>query len=130
MAGLAADSLVVLHLAFVLFVILGGLLVYRWPRWAWVHVPAFLWGAVIEFGDWVCPLTPLEQRLRALAGEDGYTGGFVEHYILPLIYPEGLTREIQLALGLFVLAVNAVIYGVWLWRKWRRRGDQHRKNLF
>jgi len=123
MAGLAADSLVVLHLAFVLFVILGGLLVYRWPRWAWVHVPAFLWGAVIEFGDWVCPLTPLEQRLRALAGEGGYTGGFVEHYILPLIYPEGLTREIQLALGLFVLGVNAVVYGVWLWRKWRTSRD-------
>jgi hypothetical protein len=129
MAGLAADSLVVLHLAFVLFVILGGLLVYRRPRWAWVHVPAFLWGAVIEFRDWVCPLTPLEQRLRALAGEDGYTGGFVEHYILPLIYPEGLTREIQLVLGLFVLGVNAVIYGVWLWRKWRGRREQHRKSF-
>lgn len=121
MAGLAADSLVFLHLLFVLFVLFGGLLVYRWPRWAWVHVPAFVWGAVIEFRSWVCPLTPLEQRLRALAGEDGYTGGFVEHYILPLIYPEGLTREIQLALGLLVLGVNTLIYGIWFWRTWRRR---------
>lgn len=125
MSGLAADSLVVLHLAFVLFAVLGGLLVYRWPRWAWVHVPAFLWGALIEFRNWVCPLTPLEQRLRSLAGEDGYTGGFVEHYILPLIYPAGLTREIQLALGLFVLAVNALIYGIWFWRKWRGRAVRH-----
>ena len=112
----AADALVVLHLAFVLFVVFGGLLVWRWPRWAWVHVPAFAWGAVIEFNNWVCPLTPLEQRFRVAAGEAGYSGGFVEHYLLPLLYPEGLTREIQLGLGLFVLAVNALVYGMWLWR--------------
>ncbi len=113
----AADALVVLHLAFALFVVFGGLLVWRWPRWAWVHVPAFAWGAVIEFNNWVCPLTPLEQRFRVAAGEAGYSGGFVEHYLLPLLYPEGLTREIQLGLGLFVLAVNALVYGVWLWRR-------------
>jgi hypothetical protein len=76
---------------------------------------------VIEFNSWICPLTPLEQRLRLAAGEGGYGGGFIEHYLLPLIYPEGLTREIQLALGLFVLAVNALVYGIWLWRKWRKR---------
>ncbi|MFC1605710.1 DUF2784 domain-containing protein [Pseudomonadota bacterium] len=121
MSALAADTLVVVHLAFVLFVVLGGLLVYRWPRWAWLHVPAFAWGALIEFNNWVCPLTPLEQRLRLAAGEGGYGGGFSEHYLLPLIYPEGLTREIQLALGLFVLAINALVYGIWLWRKWRKR---------
>jgi len=115
--ALAADALVVLHLAFVLFVVFGGLLVWRWPRWAWVHVPAFAWGAVIEFTNWVCPLTPLEQRFRVAAGEAGYSGGFVEHYLLPLLYPEGLTREIQLGLGLFVLAVNALVYGMWLWRR-------------
>ena len=118
--GLAADVLVVAHLAFVLFVVLGGLLVYRWPRWAWAHVPAFAWGAVIEFKNWGCPLTPLEQRLRMAAGEGGYSGGFVEHYLLPLIYPQGLTHEIQLVLGLFVLAINALVYGIWLWQKWRK----------
>ena len=121
MSGLAADSLVVLHLAFVLFAVLGGLLVYRWPRWAWVHVPAFVWGAVIEFNNWVCPLTPLEQRFRMAAGEEGYSGGFVEHYLLPLLYPEGLTREIQLGLGLLVLGVNALVYGIWVWRKSLKR---------
>jgi len=115
--ALAADALVILHLAFVLFVVFGGLLVWRWPRWAWIHVPAFAWGAVIEFNNWVCPLTPLAQRFRVAAGEAGYSGGFVEHYLLPLLYPEGLTREIQLGLGLFVLAVNALVYGVWLWRR-------------
>jgi hypothetical protein len=119
--ALAADALVVLHFAFVLFVVLGGLLVYRWPRWAWVHVPAFVWGAVIEFNNWVCPLTPLEQRFRMAAGEEGYSGGFVEHYLLPLLYPEGLTREIQLGLGLLVLGVNALVYGIWVWRKSLKR---------
>jgi hypothetical protein len=122
MSAVAADALLIAHLAFVLFVVAGGLLVYRWPRLAWLHVPAFAWGAVIEFKNWVCPLTPLEQRLRLAAGEGGYGGGFVEHYLLPLIYPEGLTREIQLGLGLFVLAVNALVYGVWIGRKWRKRG--------
>jgi hypothetical protein len=121
MMGLAADILVVLHLAFVLFALLGGLLVYRWPRWAWLHVPAFAWGAVIEFNGWICPLTPLEQRFRAAADEGGYSGGFVEHYLLPMLYPEGLTREIQLGLGLLVLGVNAVVYGAWLWRMRRKR---------
>lgn len=120
-SALAADALVIVHFAFVLFVVLGGVLVYRWPRSAWVHVPAFAWGAVIEFNNWTCPLTPIEQRLRMAAGEGGYSGGFVEHYLLPLIYPEGLTREIQLALGVFVLAVNALVYGIWLWRMWGKR---------
>jgi hypothetical protein len=117
MAGFAADVLVLLHLSFVLFVVCGGLLVYRWPRWAWAHVPAFIWGALIEFNHWVCPLTPLEQRLRVVAGEDGYSGGFVEHYVLPVLYPAGLTPAGQLTLGLLVLGVNALVYGFWLWRK-------------
>jgi hypothetical protein len=123
MSALAADALLVVHFAFVLFVVLGGLLVYRWPRSAWVHVPAFAWGAVIEFNNWTCPLTPLEQRLRMAAGEGGYTGGFVEHYLLPLLYPEGLTRETQLVLGVFVLAVNALVYGIWFWRKRCKRAS-------
>jgi hypothetical protein len=118
--GLAADALVLLHLAFILFALLGGLLVHRWPRVAWLHVPAVAWGALIEFNHWICPLTPLEQRLRLAAGEGGYRGGFVEHYLLPLIYPDGLTPEVQIALGLSVLGVNVLVYGAWLWKKSRK----------
>jgi hypothetical protein len=112
-----ADLVVVLHLGFVLFVVLGGLLALRWPRAAWLHLPAALWGAGIEFVHGVCPLTPLENRLRELGGESGYSGGFVEHYLLPVLYPAGLSRSAQLALGLFVVALNAAIY----LQVWRRR---------
>lgn len=118
---LLADLLVVLHLGFVLFVVLGGLLVLRWPRVRWVHLPAALWGAWIEFAGWVCPLTPLENRLRAKGGESGYGGGFIEHYILPVLYPAGLDRPVQIALGLLVVAVNLLVYG-WAWRRARRAG--------
>jgi hypothetical protein len=96
---------------FVLFVVLGGLLVLRWPRLAYVHLPAAGWGVLIEFAGWVCPLTPLEQSLRLKAGEQGYSGSFVEHYVLPLLYPSALTRTIQVALGVIVIAVNLCIYG-------------------
>lgn len=116
-SGLAADLLVILHLAFILFVMLGGVLLFRWPWVAWLHLPAVAWGALIELIGWICPLTPLEQHFRQAAGEGGYSGGFIEQYLLPLIYPEGLTREIQLALGLLVIIFNAVIYGLW----WRQR---------
>jgi hypothetical protein len=118
--GLAADALVLLHLAFIVFAVLGGLLAFRWPRAAWLHLPAVAWGALIEFNNWVCPLTPLEQRLRLAAGQSGYGGSFVEHYLLPLIYPDGLTPQFQIALGVFVLGINAVVYGAWLWRKYRK----------
>jgi hypothetical protein len=107
---LLADLLVVAHFAFVLFVVLGGLLVLRHPRLAWLHLPAAAWGATIEFTGWICPLTPWEQKLRQLGGQAGYTGGFVEHYLLPVLYPSGLTIAIQLVLGLLVVGVNAVIY--------------------
>lgn len=117
---LAADGVLVLHAAFVLFVVLGGLLVLRRPRLAWVHLPAAAWGAAIEFWGWICPLTPLEQALRRRGGEAGYTGGFVEHYVVALLYPQGLTRGLQLAIGLFVLAVNLAVYA-WVWRRARRR---------
>ena len=116
-AAMAADLLVILHLAFILFVMLGGLLLFRWSWVAWLHLPAMAWGALIELVGWICPLTPLEQRFRQAAGEAGYSGGFIEQYLLPLIYPDSLTREIQLALGLLVIIFNAVIYGLW----WRRR---------
>lgn len=110
--GLLADAVLLLHLAFILFVVLGGFLVWRWPRLAWLHLPAAAWGALIEFGDWPCPLTPLENHLRALAGEAGYAGGFIEHYLLPLIYPEALTRELQVAFGLGVVAINLAAYAL------------------
>ena len=109
--------MVLVHFAFVAFVVLGGLLALRWPRAAWVHLPAAAWGAWIEFAGWICPLTPLEVRLRRLGGEAGYAGGFVEHYILPVLYPAGLTREVQIGLGVFVLVLNVVVY----WVVWRRR---------
>jgi Protein of Unknown function (DUF2784) len=108
--GVLADLVLVVHLGFVLFVALGGLLVLRWPRLAWIHLPAAAWGALIEFTGGICPLTPLENRLRVLAGEAGYAGGFVEHYVTAVLYPDGLTRGAQVVLGVLVLLVNAVIY--------------------
>jgi hypothetical protein len=108
---IAADLLVVVHLLFILFVAAGGLLTLRWPSLAWVHLPAALWGAFIELGGWICPLTPLEINLRQSAGEAAYSGEFVEHYVLPLVYPSGLTRDIQIGLGIAVLTLNGLIYG-------------------
>ncbi|HEX2450159.1 MAG TPA: DUF2784 domain-containing protein [Gemmatimonadales bacterium] len=109
-SGVLADLLVVVHFAFVLFVAAGGLLVLRWPRLAWLHLPAAIWGAWIEFSGGICPLTPWEQTLRARAGEASYTGDFVSHYILPVLYPAGLTRGAQLVLGVLVVALNLAIY--------------------
>ena len=123
MYSLAADAVLVLHLGFVLFVALGGLLALRWTRIAWIHIPAALWGAAIEFGGWICPLTPIENALRARAGESPYTGDFVARYLLPVIYPEGLTRDGQIVLGASVLLVNAAIYAV-LYRRYDCRGAQ------
>jgi hypothetical protein len=111
-----ADLIVLVHLAFVLFAVLGGLLVLRWKRCAWLHVPTVLWAALIEFAGWVCPLTPLENWLRERGGVTAYQSGFVEHYILPLLYPAVLTRRLQIVLGLFVLGINVGIYGWVLYR--------------
>ena len=110
MTTLLADSIVAFHFLFVLFVVFGGLLVLWWPRVAYLHVPAAIWGALIEFTGWICPLTPLENALRARAGQAGYQGGFVEHYILPALYPTALTRNIHLLLGAIVLLLNLAIY--------------------
>jgi hypothetical protein len=107
----SADLIVIAHFAFVLFVILGGLLVLRWPKLAYLHLPAALWGVWIEFSGRICPLTPLENALRRQAGEAGYSGGFIEHYILPVLYPSGLTRTTQVTLGLVVVLINLGIYG-------------------
>jgi hypothetical protein len=114
-----ADLIVTFHVGFVLFVVLGGLLALRWPRVVWVHLPAALWGAGIEFVHGICPLTPLENHLRRLGGESGYAGGFVEHYLHPILYPAGLTQDSQLVLGVFVVVLNAVVYMI-LWRRFRR----------
>lgn len=114
--GLLADLVVVVHLLFVVFVVLGGLLVIRWPRTAWVHLPAAVWGTLIEWRGWICPLTPLENWLRARAGGSGYEGGFIEHYLLPILYPRGLTRELQIGMAVGVVVVNAVVYGFAWWR--------------
>ena len=107
---LAAAALATTHLLFILFVVLGGLLVLRWPPVAWVHVPAAVWGVLIELFGWWCPLTKWENHFLRLAGDAGYDAGFVEHYLLPLIYPAGLTRGIEIAIGLFVLIVNVILY--------------------
>ena len=115
-----ADLLVGLHFLFVLFVVGGGFLTWRWPRVAWAHVPVALWGALIELAGWICPLTPLENDLRRAAGDAGYAGGFIEHHVIPVVYPAGLTREIQLALGLAVIMINAVAYGGLVWRRRRK----------
>ena len=109
-ASLAANILVLLHLGFILFVVLGCFLVLRWNKVAYLHIPCAIWGIAIEFTGWICPLTPLEQHLRKLAGEAGYTGGFIAHYITPLVYPEGLTRGMQIWIGIFILVVNLGIY--------------------
>jgi hypothetical protein len=108
-----ADAILVLHLAFVLFVIGGGLLSFKWPRAVWIHVPAMMWGALVEFMGWICPLTPLEQWLLVKGGETGYQGDFLSHYLFRILYPAGLTWDTQFTLGILVLIANTAIY-VWL----------------
>jgi hypothetical protein len=111
-----ANLVVLIHLAFLLFVVFGVFLVRRWPRLAFIHIPAAVWGMLIEFAGWICPLTPLENHFRRLAGEAGYSGGFIEHYITALIYPSGLNRSLQIVLGVAVLLINLVGY----WRLFLR----------
>lgn len=114
-----ADAVVLLHAAFVFFVVFGGLLALRWRRMAWLHIPAALWGVLIELGGWVCPLTYLETYLRRKGGGAGYDGTFIERYLEPLLYPLGLTRHTQLVFGLTALLINVVIY----FRFWSHRGS-------
>ncbi len=112
-----ADAVVGLHFAFVGFALLGGLLVRRWRWIAWLHLPCAAWAVVIALAGWVCPLTPLENYLRRAAGQAGYDGGFVEQYVIPVLYPDGLTRTAQIALALSALAINVAIYSSLLRRK-------------
>jgi hypothetical protein len=115
----AADVVLVVHLLFIAFVLLGGLLMLRWPRLAWLHLPAVLWGATVELMHLQCPLTPLENSLREAAGQVGYDGGFITHYLIPVIYPAGLTPQIQLMLGALVVLLNGLVYSWVLLRKKR-----------
>ena len=118
-----AGLVVLTHLGFVLFVVLGGFLTLRRPRLAWLHLPAAVWGALIEFGDFGCPLTHLEKYARERAGQAGYEGGFIQHYLMPILYPAGLTREWQIALASFVVLLNLAVYAVLVSRRLHARRD-------
>jgi len=113
---IAADAVLVVHFAFVLFVVLGGALMLRWPHLVWLHLPAVVWAILVEATGWICPLTPLENALRESAGGTAYTGDFVQHYLLALLYPADLTRSTQWILGLSVIAVNVFFYSLLLAR--------------
>ena len=119
MYNILADVIVVMHFLFITFVVVGSLLVIRWPRIAFVHLPAAVWGAAVEIFSWICPLTPLENHLRNLAGGSSYSGDFISRYLIPVIYPENLTAIIQQILGGFVIAVNVIIYIIVI-RKYRK----------
>jgi hypothetical protein len=118
---IAADLVLVIHLLFIGFVVGGAFLAWRWPRVIWVHLPAMVYGALVEFVGFTCPLTPLQNYLRRRGGEPGYGGGFISHYLIQVIYPPGLTRGIQIGLGLFVVLVAMVGYGGYLHRHGRAR---------
>jgi hypothetical protein len=120
--GALANAVLVLHLAFIVFVVLGAALSWRFPRLRWLHFAALVWAAFIEFSGGICPLTPLENRLRRLAGGEGYDGGFIAHYLTPVIYPEGLTREWQVALGVGVIVINVAAYAA-IYLAGRQRGS-------
>jgi len=116
--SLLADLILAFHAAFVVFVVLGGLLTLRWPRAVWIHVPCALWGSSVVIAGWICPLTPVESALRRAAGEGGYAGGFLDHWVRLVLYPPGLTREVQVALGVAAVAFNLGVYA-WAWRRRR-----------
>lgn len=118
-----ATLVVVGHALFVVFVLFGGVLVLRWPRVAWVHIPCAVWGMLVEYANWICPLTPIEDSLRQRAAEGGYSGGFLQHYVLKILYPNGLTRDVQIVLGTIVLVLTCAVYAVAIarWRQTRKR---------
>ena len=112
--ALLANALVVFHLAFVLFVIFGSTLLFKWPHLVWAHVPALAWGIYIEFTHGICPLTPLENQWRFKAGQEGYDGGFIDHYIMSILYPSGLTPTVQMVLGALLVVLNVTLYSLWI----------------
>ncbi|HEV8620359.1 MAG TPA: DUF2784 domain-containing protein [Nitrospiraceae bacterium] len=124
MYPLLANLVLIVHLAFVVFVLCGGLLVLRWRWIAWLHVPAIAWGAFVEFSGWICPLTPLENWLRAQGGDISYRSDFIAQYLLPVLYPGDLTRDLQLLLGTVVIVLNAAVYW-WLWQMQARGASRN-----
>ena len=120
-----ADAVLILHLAFILLVACGGVLVLFRPWFALVHLPAVCWGAYVSLAGQICPLTPIEQQWRIAAGQQGYDGGFIDHYLMAVIYPAGLTREVQIAIGIAVIGCNIVLYGLAAARR-RRAGSPRR----
>lgn len=120
---LLADLTVLLHFGFILFALFGGYLALKWRHLLWLHLPALVWGVLVEAAGWYCPLTPLEQALRKAAGEAGYVGGFIEHYLLPVLYPDGLTREVQYLLAAILLGVNLGAYVVLFRRRRKTKGQ-------
>jgi hypothetical protein len=114
--GALADLVVIAHFAFIVFAIAGGLLARRWRRMAWLHLPALGWAAHVTLAGRICPLTPLEQALRQRAGQPSYEGDFVEQYIVPLVYAGDLGRDIQIGLGVLLLAANVIVYTA-VWRR-------------
>ena len=125
--GILADIVVWVHLAFVIFVVGGAGLVVRRRRMLWLHLPAVFWAIWIEFSGKLCPLTPLENWLRIRAGQGGYRGGFVEYYLMPVLYPVGLTHNIQILMGLLVIIINLALYGLIISQLWRRKRNERRQ---
>ena len=121
---LLADAVLLLNGLFIVFVVAGGALVWRWPRVAWLHLPAVAWAAWISWAGGVCPLTPLENTLRREAGQAGYEGGFVQHYLPGLIYPEGFTRELEIGVGVFVTLLNVGVYALLVRRRRHRQAGR------
>lgn len=117
---LLADLLLIVHAAFIAFAVLGGLLALHRRRWAWLHVPAAVWAATVVIMGWTCPLTPWEQHFRLAAGQQGFSGGFIEHYLMSAIYPDGLTRTVQIGLGAGVVLLNSGVYAL-VWRASRNK---------
>ena len=122
-SALLADAVLLLHAGFIAWAVFGGLALLRWPRLVWLHLPALAWGVWISASGGICPLTPLEQRLRVAAGQEGWHGGFIEHYLTVIIYPDGLTRSMQALLAALLLAGNIVVYAL-AWRRRRARVDR------
>ena len=120
-----ADLLVVFHLVFILYVIAGALLIFTWPKTLWIHLPSCFWGMTVEFTGWICPLTPWEIQLRRLAGEEGFSRSFIEQYLIPMIYPSGLNREIQMLMGSIVLIVNLSLYTLILIKRRKRKTPEN-----
>lgn len=121
---LLADFVLLLHLAFVAFAAFGGLLVLRRPKLLWLHLPALLWGVLVQWADWICPLTPLENSLRLRGGGDVYAGGFIERFVVHILYPDNLTLELRYLLALILIAVNVAVYAFVLAAQAKRKTTQ------